>query len=106
MIKCGIKDIKRRPGEDVECKNLRPVNGEGCVKTNNGIDGTLSFEQVVELAFKMPEKPNIIIRGGNGKRKNNPPQWYIKQCPIDEIEGKKYGVWKDVSRITMYIIDW
>ena len=100
MITYGIKDIKRRPGSDIDLKNLRPANGEGCVGTNNGIDKTFSLEQVIELASKMAEKPNIIIRGGKNA------QWYIKQCPVDEIEGKKYGEWKDVSRSTMYIIDW
>ena len=100
MITYGIKYIQRRPGSDVKLENLRPVNGEGCVGRKNGIDGRLSLEQVIELASKMVEKPNIIIKGGKKA------QWYIKQCPVDEIEGEKYGEWKDVSRCTMYIIDW
>ena len=35
-------------------------------------------------------------------------KWYLKQCPKDEIEReiKKQQDWRDVSRSTMYIIEW
>ena len=81
--------------------NLHPANGEGRVGAS-GIDKSLSLENVIALAYQMIEKPNIIIKAGSNAK------WYLKCCPKDkikiEIEIQKN--WRDVSRCTMYIIEW
>ena len=56
---------------------------------------------VMKLAYKMVEKPNILIKAGPNAK------WYMKKVhpsKIDEaIEKQK---WRDTSRYTMYIIVW
>ena len=84
--------------------NLHPINGEGCVG-KSGIDKTYTLDMVMKLAYKMPDKPNIIIKAGKNAK------WYIKQCPVDEIyteiEKMRYSkFWKDALLATTYIIEW
>lgn len=81
--------------------NIDPINREGCVG-KSGIDKTFSFEQVLELASKLEEKPNIIVKGGPNAK------WYLKRFPRDDIaiEIDKQKSWRDVSSCRMYIITW
>ena len=81
--------------------NLHPKNGEDCVG-KSGLDKSLSLEKILEIAYKMDEKPNIIIKAGPKAK------WYLKRCPkklIDESIEKQRR-WRDISRSTMWIIDW
>jgi hypothetical protein len=99
-----IIKFEKRIGVDVyygNKYNLHPANGEGCVGAS-GIDKSFTIERVIALAYQMDEKPNIIIKSGLNAK------WYLKQCPKDEIEReiKKQQDWRDVSRSTMYIIEW
>jgi hypothetical protein len=99
-----IKQFEKRVGCDVGYGakvNLRPVNDEGCVGVD-GIDKTYTLIQMIELAYKMPEKPNILIKAGPNAK------WYIKKYDpsvIDE-EIEKQKSWRDISRCTMYVIEW
>ena len=55
----------------------------------------------MEIAYKMDEKPNIIIKGGKNAK------WYLKSFPKDVIEEKiEKQKWRDTRRVTMYIIEW
>ena len=100
-----IKKFEKREGVDVYCGNkynLHPANGEGRVGAS-GIDKTYTLQQVLALAYQMAvEKPNIIIKAGPDAK------WYLKRCPTDEIdrEIEIQKEWRDVSRCTMYIIEW
>ena len=102
-----IRNYEKRDKCDLKWgKELRPVNGEGCGKSN-GIDKTYTIDMVMSLAYKMPEKPNIIIKSGKNAL------WYIKKCKKTEIdqEIEKYRnsscSWeKRMARCTMYIIEW
>lgn len=97
-----IKTIERRVGVDVgyHSSNIHPANKVGCVGTN-GIDKTFTFEMVLELAYKMDCKPNIIIKAGKNAK------WYLKRFQKDTIEEEiEKQKWRDTSRCTMYIIDW
>lgn len=85
-------------------KNLHPMNGEGRVG-KQGFNKELTIEQVVAIASKMPEKPNIIIKAGVNAK------WYIKKCDIANIdlEIKKnresvYG--KNSHRCTLHMLEW
>ena len=97
-----VKFIEVRKGVDVgyHGSNLVPINREGCVGAR-GIDKSFTIDMVLELAYKMETKPNIIVKGGPNAK------WYLKRfqkCAIDEeIEKQK---WRDTSRCTMFIIDW
>ena len=81
--------------------NLYPANGEGRVGAE-GIDKTYTLGQMIELAYKMPEKPNILIKAGPNAK------WYIKKYDPsvikDEIEKQKK--WRDISNQIMWIIEW
>lgn len=100
-----FKNIKMISGVDVgyHKENLHPKNGDGCVG-KSGINKDYTLSQVIELAYKMEEKPNIIIKAGKNAK------WYFKKFDLDdadtiEIEIKKQR-WRDTSRCKLYIIDW
>jgi hypothetical protein len=98
-----VKRFEKRTGCDVgyNSSNLHPSNGEGRVG-KSGIDKKYTLSQMIELAYKMEEKPNILIKGGPNAK------WYIKKMDPsiieEEIEIQKK--WRDVSRCVMYIIEW
>ena len=83
-------------------KNLHPGDGEGRVG-KQGIDANYTLDMVKEIAYRMPENPNIIIKAGKNAK------WYIKKCPKDEIireiekmRNSVYG--KYVRRCTTYVL--
>lgn len=98
-----IAFLEKRIGADLGYheSNIRPPNGEGCVG-KSGLDKSLSLERILEIAYKMDDKPNIIIKAGPRAK------WYLKCCPKDLIDAaiEKQKRWRDISRSTMWIIDW
>ncbi len=102
-----IKSLNKRYGVDVgwHKSNIHPKNGEGCVG-KQGIDKNYNLQQVLELAYKMEEKPNIIIRSGPKAK------WYFKKVPSEDVESRisqymEKNEWNNsVSRCIMYIIEW
>ena len=97
-----VKLIEVRKGVDIgyHSSNMEPIDREGCVGVR-GINKSFTIDMVLELAYKMDNKPNVIIKGGPNAK------WYLKRFQkevIDEeIEKQK---WRDTSRCTMFIIDW
>jgi hypothetical protein len=97
-----IAMMRKRQGVDVgyHSANIHPADREGCVG-KNGIDKTFTLEKMIELAYKMPNKPNIIIKAGPNAK------WYLKRFPKDVIESEiQKQTWRDTSRCIMYIIEW
>jgi hypothetical protein len=98
-----ITFLEKRIGADLGYheSNLRPANDEGCVG-KCGLDKSLSLEEILEIAYKMNEKPNIIIKAGPRAK------WYLKRCPKDSIDAEieKQRSWRDISCCTMWIIVW
>jgi hypothetical protein len=96
------KTIELRTGVDIgyHSSNIHPTDREGCVG-KSGIDKTYTFEMVLKIAYKMDNKPNIIIKAGKNAK------WYLKYFQQDIIEDEiKKQKWRDTSRYVMYIIDW
>ena len=98
-----INFIQKRIGADLGYheSNVRPADGEGCIGVR-GLDKNLSLGEIIEIAYKIHDKPNIIIKAGPRAK------WYLKRCNkelIDE-EIQKQRNWRDISRSTMWIIDW
>jgi len=98
--------IVKRRGCDVGGKNtnMHPVNGEGCVGVD-GIDKTFTLERLIDIAYRTPGKPNIIVKAGPNAK------WYLKNIPPHLIEEKiqetKRSSWhKDIHNRVMYIIKW
>jgi hypothetical protein len=94
--------IEKREGCDVgwHDSNIQPIDREGCVGAC-GIDKTYTLDMVMNLAYKMDDKPNIIIKAGKNAK------WYMKKVPLNKIdEAIEKQKWRDTSRCTMYIIVW
>ena len=97
-----IKTIEKRTGFDVgyHNSNVDPINREGCVGCG-GIDKSFTFEMVLELAYKIDDKPNIIIKAGANAK------WYLKRFKKEVINDEiNKQTWRDTRRCTMYIIEW
>ena len=112
MKNLNIKNIGRREGVDVgyHSSSIQPIDRDGCVGPIDysedfvgkyGINKTYTLEKVLELAYKMDNKPNIIIKAGKNAK------WYLKHFQRDKIEDEiEKQKWRDTKRYTMYIIDW
>jgi hypothetical protein len=97
-----IKRIEKRRGVDVgyQQSNIHPMDREGCVGVS-GIDKSYTFEMVLNLAYKMENRPNIIVKAGPNAK------WYLKRYPIEVIEEEiSKQEWRDTSHCIMYIIEW
>jgi hypothetical protein len=97
-----FKRIEKREGCDVgwHGSNIDPIDKEGCVGAG-GIDKSYTLDMVMSLAYKMEDKPNIIIKAGKNAK------WYIKKVHPDQIEDAiESQKWRNTSRCTMYIIVW
>ena len=97
-----FRSIQRRDGVDVGYheSNLEPLNGVGRFGVG-GIDKTFSFERMLELAHEI--NANIIIKAGPNAK------WYLKRCPVDEIEGRiaNQARWRNGTfRYKMWIVEW
>ena len=94
--------IECRKGVDVgyTSSNIHPIDREGCVGSS-GIDKAFTFEMVMKLAYKMENKPNIIIKAGLNAK------WYFKRFDRNVIDHEiEKQNWRDTTRSTMYIIEW
>jgi len=83
-------------------KNLHPADGEGRVG-KQGINANYTLNMLKVIAYRMPEKPNIIIKAGKNAK------WYIKKCPkneiIIEIEKMRSSVYSEnARRSTTYVL--
>ena len=97
-----VKKIEQRKGVDVgyNGSNIQPIDREGCVGAS-GIDKSYTLDMVMDLAYKLDNKPNIIIKAGPNAK------WYMKKVHVDEIDNEiEKQKWRDTSRCTMFIIDW
>ena len=96
-----FKSIEKREGCDVYGDNIHPIDREGCVG-NAGIDKSYTLDMVMKLAYKMYDKPNIIIKAGKNAK------WYMKKIPSNKIdEAIEKQKWRDNFHLsTMYIIVW
>ena len=97
-----IKHIEQRTGVDIgyNNSNLHPNDREYCVG-KAGINKNLSFEQIIDIAYKMNPRPNIIVKGGPNAK------WYLKKFDKNEIEeGIEKQKWRDNRNRIMWIIDW
>jgi len=97
-----IKTFQKRKGVDIGYTNdnINPKNGEGCVG-KSGINKDFTLLQMIELAYSMEEKPNILIKAGPHAK------WYLKifDTRVIESEIEKQN-WRDTSRCTIYVIEW
>lgn len=97
-----IKTFQKRKCVDIGYTNdnIHPVNGEGRVG-KSGINKEFTLPQMVELAYSMEEKPNILIKAGPNAK------WYLKKFDTKVLDSEiEKQNWRDTSRCTMYIIEW
>lgn len=84
-------------------KNLHPADGEGRVG-KQGINAEYTLDMLKEIVYRMPEKPNIIIKAGKNSK------WYIKKCPKDEIiieieKMRNSAYSENARRSTTYVLE-
>ena len=95
-----ITFLEKRIGNSLRNKetSLYPVNNKDCVCRS----AFLSIERILKIAYKMDEKPNIIIREGSGCK------WHLIRSPKDLIDSsiEKQRRWIDISRSTIWIVNW
>lgn len=77
-----------------EDKNIYPKNGKGRVG-KEGIDKNYTLPEIIEIAFKMRIKPNIIVKTGNNGK------WYLKKFTNKEIQNKIRS-----GNSTLWVIEW
>lgn len=97
-----VQKYEKRQGVDIgyHSSNLYPANRDVRVK-KHGINKNFTLDEMIKMAYTMVEKPNIIIKAGPNAK------WYLKSFPVDVIEREiEKQNWRDVSRCTMYIIEW
>ena len=97
-----VTNIEVRMGIDVgfHSSNIHPIDRDGCVG-KQGINKSFTFEMVLNIASKIHEKPNIIIKAGKNAK------WYLKRVQKELINDAIINQqWRDTSRCIMYIIDW
>ena len=97
-----IKNIEIREGVDIgyHNSNIEPIDREGCIG-KSGINKSFIIENVMDIAYKMANRPNIIIKAGKNAK------WYFKYFSKDVIEEEiNKQQWRNTSRCIMYIIEW
>ena len=97
-----ISHLQKHKGIDAGIRNeIHPENGEGRVG-KSGINKDFTLNQMIELAYKMEQKPNILIKAGRNAK------WYIKKIDRSVLkkEIEKTRHWRNVTRCTMWIIEW
>mgnify|MGYP003345874215 CR=1 FL=1 len=68
----------------------------------SGIDKNYILSQILQLAYQMTPRPNIIIKAGTNAK------WYLKICPTESIPARiQSQQWRNnVKRCTMWVIEW
>lgn len=97
-----VKSHSKKIGADVgyHSSNIHPANREGCVG-KAGINKTFTLDEVLELAYKIEPRPNIIIKSGPNAK------WYMKRFQLDAIDEEiQKQKWRNTTRSVMYIIEW
>jgi hypothetical protein len=99
-------NFERRTGVDLGYygrMDLYPKDVD-CRVGKRGIDKSYTLVKMIEIAYKMEEKPNIIIKSGKNAK------WYLKKIAKEELESEivKHQNCKNnnTSRCTMYILEW
>ena len=69
-----IMNMQKRIGVDVGYHNNNIYPKDCAYRVGKGgIDKSLTLEKIIELAYKMEEKPNIIIKAGPSNWFSLPP---------------------------------
>ena len=78
-----ISHLQKHKGIDAGIGNeIHPENGEGRVG-KSGINKDFTLIQMIELAYKMEQKPNILIKAGRNAK------WYIKKIDRSVLKKEK-----------------
>ena len=84
---------------------IHPADGSDDAKKRvgkRGFDKTLSFEEMIGIASRIEERPNVIVKAGKNAK------WYLKRFPketiYDEIEKQQWR--PGVKNCTMWVVEW
>ena len=97
-----ISSFEKRIGCDVGY-NKDNLDIPGCIHRVgvSGFDKNLSLNDMINLAYSMKDKPNIIVKAGLNAK------WYLKSFPKNEIDNEiEKQRWRNISRCTIWILEW
>ena len=102
-----VTKIEKRIGVDVGYNEspIHPPDGSKDAEKRVGKRGfmkTLTLDDMIGIASRMEERPNIIVKGGKNAK------WYLKRFPKDIIEKEiENQQWRNnVKNCTMWVIEW
>jgi hypothetical protein len=102
-----VTKIERRDGADVGYHEspLHPADGSKDAEKRvgkRGFDKTLSLEDMIGIASRMEERPNIIVKAGLNAK------WYLKRFPKEsiDVEIEKQQWRPGVKNCTMWVVEW
>jgi len=102
-----VTKIERRDGVDVGYHEspLHPADGSKDAEKRvgkRGFDKTLTLEDMIGIASRMEERPNIIVKAGLNAK------WYLKRFPKEsiDVEIEKQQWRPGVKNCTMWVVEW
>jgi hypothetical protein len=98
-----VTKLEKRIGVTVGYKDTSTydaIEHEGRVG-KHGFDANLRLDKMIEIASRMENRPNIIVKAGVNAK------WYLHLVPIDNIDADiDKQRWRDTVNSTMWIIEW
>ena len=102
-----VTKMERREGADVGYHEspLHPADGSKDAEKRvgkRGFDKTLTLEDMIGIASRMEERPNIIVKAGLNAK------WYLKRFPKEsiDVEIEKQQWRPGVKNCTMWVVEW
>jgi hypothetical protein len=102
-----VAKIERRDGADVGYHEspLHPADGSKDAEKRvgkRGFDKTLTLEDMIGIASRMDERPNVIVKAGLNAK------WYLKRFPKEsiDVEIEKQQWRPGVKNCTMWVVEW
>lgn len=98
-----ISSLTRKLSADVGFRGKEDINIEHPFRVGaSGYDKNLNLSQIVEIAYSINPKPNIIVKPGPNRK------WYIKNIPYNEIEESisHANTRRNNEKSTLWIISW
>jgi len=99
-----VTKMERREGSDLG-QEIYPADGskdaEKCVGAR-GFLKTLTLDEMIGIASRMEERPNIIVKAGDNAK------WYLKRFPKDGIDAEfeKNRTRQGVKNTKLWVLEW
>jgi hypothetical protein len=102
----SVTKLYMYPGADVGYHEsvIHPEDGTNDANKRvgkRGFDKTLTLDDMINIASRMEDPPNIIVKGGKNAK------WYLKRIPKEMIEFEiNKQRWRSTDNCTMWAVEW